>query len=101
MFFVLSKNSLFYGYKLHAVYSVTVVFHSLDITKAEVFDVHFLKNIKQQMSDYMLLGDRGYLSKSNQLDLFHSANINLETSKRMNQVNYKPKPYISENPEKE
>ncbi len=78
-----------------------VFFHSLDITKAEVYDVHFLKNINQQMSDCMLHVDRGYLSESNQLDLFHSVNIKMETPKRMNQVKYKPQPYISENPEKE
>ena len=42
----------------------------------------------------MLLGDRGYLPESIQLDLFHSANIKLETPKRMNQMNYKLQPFI-------
>ena len=92
--FCASQNNWFFGYKLHGVCSVTGVFHSLDITKAEVHDVHFLKNIKQQMSDCVLLGDRGYLSESIQLDLFQSVNIRLETPKRMNQLNYKPQPYI-------
>jgi hypothetical protein len=92
--FCASQNSWFFGYKLHGVCSLTGVFHSLDITKAEVHDVHFLKNIKQQMSDCVLLGDRGYLSDSIQIDLFQSANIKLETPKRINQMNYKPQPYI-------
>jgi hypothetical protein len=92
--FCASQNNWFFGYKLHGVCSVTGVFHSLDITKAEVHDVHFLKNIKQQMSDCVLLGDRGYLSESIQLDLFQSVNIKMETPKRMNQLNYKPQPYI-------
>ena len=92
--FCASQNSWFFGYKLHGVCSVTGVFHSLDITKAEVHDIHFLKNIKQQMSDCVLLGDRGYLSDSIQLDLFQSANIKLETPKRINQVNCKPQPYV-------
>ena len=92
--FCASQNSWFFGYKLHGVCSVSGVFHSLDITKAEVHDVHFLKNIKQQMSDCVLLGDRGYVSESIQLDLFQSVNIKLETPKRMNQVNYKPQPYV-------
>lgn len=92
--FCASQNNWFFEYKLHGVCSVTGVFHSLDITKAEVHDVHFLKNIKQQMSDCVLLGDRGYLSESIQLDLFQSVNIRLETPKRMNQLNYKPQPYI-------
>ncbi len=92
--FCASQNTWFYGYKLHGVCSITGVFHSLDITKAEVHDVHFLKNIKQQMSDCVVLGDRGYLSETIQLDLFQSVNITLETPKRVNQKNYKPQPYI-------
>ena len=89
-----SPNNWFYGYKLHGVCSVNGIFHSLEITKAEVHDVHFLKNIKQQMSDCVLLGDRGYLSESIQLDLFRTVNIKLETPMRMNQKQYKPQPYI-------
>jgi len=46
------------------------------------------------MSDCVLLGDRGYLSESIQLDLFQTVNITLETPKRMNQKDYKPQPYI-------
>ncbi len=92
--FCASQNNWFYGYKLHGVCSVGGVFHSLDITKAEVHDVHFLKNLKQQMSDCVLLGDRGYLSESIQLDLFQSVNVKLETPMRINQKQYKPQPYI-------
>ncbi|MEM0544112.1 IS982 family transposase, partial [Flavobacterium sp. j3] len=92
--FCASQNNWFYGYKLHGVCSIDGVFHSLDITKAEVHDVHFLKNIKKQMSDCVLLGDRGYLSQSIQLDLFQTVNIKLETPKRNNQKDYKPQPYI-------
>lgn len=92
--FCASQNSWFYGYKLHGVCSVTGVFHSLDITKAEVHDIHFLKNIKQQVSDCVVIGDKGYISETIQLDLFQTANIKLETPKRRNQKNYKPQPYI-------
>jgi Transposase DDE domain len=92
--FCASQNNWFYGYKLHGVCSITGVFHSLDITKAEVHDINFLKNIKQQMADCVLLGDRGYLSESIQLDLFQTVNIKLETPKRSNQKDYKPQPYI-------
>ena len=42
----------------------------------------------------MLLGDRGYLSATQQLDLFESANIKLETPMRKNQKGYKKQPYI-------
>ena len=92
--FCASQNNWFYGYKLHGVCSINGIFHSLDITKAEVHDVHFLKSIKHQMSDCVLLGDRGYLSQSIHLDLFQTVNIKLETPKRKNQKDYKPQPYI-------
>ena len=92
--FCASQNNWYFGYKLHGVCSVSGIFHSLDITKAEVHDVHFLKNIKQQMSDCVLLGDRGYLSESIQLDLFQTVKVKLETPKRANQKDYKPQPYI-------
>ena len=80
--FCASQNSWFYGYKLHGVCSLAGVFHFLGITKAEVHDINFLKNIKQQMSDCVLLGDRGYLSVSIQLDLFQTVNIKLDPSQR-------------------
>lgn len=89
-----SQGNWFYGYKLHGVCSVNGVFHSLDITKAEVHDIHFLKNIKHQLSDCVLLGDRGYLSESIQLDLFQTAKIQLETPMRFNQKAYQPQAYI-------
>ena len=92
--FCASQNNWYFGYKLHGVCSVSGIFHSLDITKAEVHDVHFLKNIKQQMSDCVLLGDRGYLSESIQLDLFQTVKVRLETPKRSNQKDYKQQPYI-------
>ncbi len=92
--FCASQNNWFYGYKLHGVCSINGIFHSLDITKAGVHDIHFLKNIKQQMSDCVLIGDKGYLSQSIQLDLFQTANIKLETPKRANQEDRKPQPYI-------
>ena len=92
--FCASQNNWYFGYKLHGVCSVSGIFHSLDITKAEVHDVHFLKNIKQNMSDCVLLGDRGYLSESIQLDLFQTVKVRLETPKRSNQKDYKQQPYI-------
>jgi hypothetical protein len=45
------------------------------------------------MSNCVMLGDRGYLSESIQLDLFQTVNIKLETPKRTNQKDYKPQSY--------
>jgi hypothetical protein len=53
-----------------------------------------LQDIKQQMKDCTLIGDRGYLSANIQIDLFNYANIKLETPMRSNQKDYKKQPYI-------
>lgn len=89
-----SQKAYFYGYKLHGVCSVSGIFHSVDITPASVHDIHYLKDIQYQLSDCVLLGDKGYLSASIQLNLFETANIRLETPKRMNQASYQKQPYI-------
>lgn len=91
--FCASQNLHFYGYKLHAVCSIEGVFQSFDLSPASVHDIHYLKDIKSQMSDCVLLGDKGYLSQSVQTDLFNQVNIELETPKRKNQKDYKPQYY--------
>lgn len=92
--FCASQQMHYYGYKLHAVCSVSGVFESIDITKASVHDIHYLKDIQEQLSDCVLLGDKGYLSAQQQLSLFETANIKLETPMRKNQKGYKKQPYI-------
>lgn len=67
----------FYGYELHTVCSFEGVFYSIDLTKASVQDIHYLKNIKQQVFDCVLIGGKGYLSSKIQLVLIEAANIKL------------------------
>lgn len=67
-----SQDFYFYGYKLQGVCSVNGIFHSIELTKASIHDVTFLKEANSQLSDCVLIGDKGYLSSSLQLDLFHS-----------------------------
>ena len=88
--FCASQQMHFYGYKLHAVCSVNGIFHSIDLSPASVHDIHYLNDIREQLSDCTLLGDKGYLSSEIQIDLFNYAKIELETPKRINQKNYKP-----------
>lgn len=91
--FCASQNLHFYGYKLHAVCSISGVFQSFDLSPASVHDIHYLQDIKMQLSDCVLLGDKGYLSQTVQLDLFNEVNIQLETPKRKNQKDYHPQFY--------
>ena len=80
------SKSYYYGYKLHLVTSIRGVFHSMDITKASVYDLHYLSNVKMSgLSSCTLIADKGYLSSTYQLDLFNSCQINLQTPKRANQ----------------
>ncbi|MFT6971915.1 MAG: hypothetical protein ACJAXX_002490, partial [Roseivirga sp.] len=52
-----SQDSWFYGYKLHGVCTLSGVFTSLEITKANVHDSAFLNEIKHQLFDCVLLVD--------------------------------------------
>lgn len=92
--FCASQQMHFYGYKLHAVCSISGIFQSIDLSPASVHDIHYLKDIKEQLSDCTLLGDKGYLSSEIQIDLFNYANIELETPKRANQKDYRPQFYL-------
>ncbi len=91
--FCASQNLHFYGYKLHAVCSISGVFQSFDLSPASVHDIHYLQDIKAQFSDCVMLGGKGYVSQSVQMDLFNEVNIQLETPKRINQKDYKPQFY--------
>lgn len=46
------------------------------------------------MADSVLIGDKGYIGKEIQLNLFETANIRLETPMRNNQANYKAFPKL-------
>jgi hypothetical protein len=89
-----AQNSHYYGYKLHAVCSVEGVFQAIDLSPASVHDINYLKDIRMQISDCTLIGDRGYLSGEIQLNLFESCNIKLNTPMRNNQKTYKKQPYV-------
>lgn len=91
------SKSYYYGYKLHLVTSVRGIFHSMDLTKASVHDVHYLSEIKNSgLSKCTLIADKGYLSSTYQLDLFNSCQVSLQTPKRANQKRC-PYPVIFKN----
>lgn len=85
----------FIGYKLHLVVSLDGVYQSMDLTKASVHDIHYLKDIKHSsLNNCLLLADKGYLSAQQQIDLFYSAGIELQTPMRRNQQGYQPWPKV-------
>jgi len=89
------NKSYYYGYKLHLLTSVKGIFHSMDLSKASIHDVHYLTDVKHSgLNSCVLLADKGYLSATHQLDLFTSCQVNLQTPKRSNQKDYKQYPII-------
>lgn len=82
-------KSYYFGYKLHLLTTMKGIFHSMDLSKASVHDVHYLNDVRQScLSNCTLIGDKGYLSSYYQVDLFHHAQIKLQTPMRSNQKNY-------------
>lgn len=57
---------------------------SLDLTKASVHDIHYLKDVKHLFSNCIITGDKGYINKTEQINLFETAGIHLEVPLRSN-----------------
>jgi hypothetical protein len=89
-----AQKSYYFGCKIHGICSLSSVFQSIDITPTSVHDIHMLKDIKISFSKCSLLGDLGYLSAEIQLNLFETAQINLQTPMRKNQADYFEQPYV-------
>ena len=85
-----SQGLHYYGYKLHVVCGILGVIHSFDMTAASVHDLHFLKDVRWEYHDCMMLGDKGYLCAEIQKNLFEAANITLAVPYRLNQKNWHP-----------
>jgi hypothetical protein len=85
-----SQKKYFYGYKLHSVCSAAGVIESLDLTKASVHDVHYLKDVQQLFSNCIITGDKGYIGREHQINLFETAGIELEVPLRNNQKQQRP-----------
>ena len=84
-----SQKKYFYGYKLHSVCSAAGVIESLDLTKASVHDVHYLKDVQELFSHCIITGE-GDIGRQQQINLFETAAIQLEVPLRNNQKEQKP-----------
>ena len=85
-----SQNTYYFGYKLHALCGLSGVIHSYDLSKASVYDPDNMKDVKLEYHDCSIYGDKGYIGKDVQLDLFETAHIRLECPYRINQKDWKP-----------
>lgn len=90
-----SLDDYFIGYKLHLVVSLGGVYHSMEMTKASVHDVHYLKELRHSgLQGCLVLADKGYLSAQGQLDLFCQTGIEVQTPMRRNQIGFRPWPSV-------
>jgi hypothetical protein len=90
-----SLDDYYIGYKLHLVVSLDGVYHSMEMTKASVHDVHYLKELAHSgLQNCLVLADKGYVSAQGQLDLFCQTGIELQTPMRRNQNGYQRWPTV-------
>ncbi|WP_228414138.1 IS982 family transposase [Chryseobacterium sp. CH21] len=80
-----AQKTRYFGYKLHAVCDKNGVFHSFDFSPANVHDINYLNDVRENFKNCLLIGDRGYISKEFQVDLFNYSNIKLSLPMRKNQ----------------
>lgn len=83
-----AQKTRYFGYKLHAVCDKNGVFHSFDFSPANVHDINYLNDVKESFKNCLLIGDRGYISKKLQVDLFNYSNIKLSVPMRKNQHDF-------------
>lgn len=53
-------------------------------------DIHYLRDVKELFRNCIITGDKGYISKEQQINLFETARIELEVPLRANQGKQKP-----------
>ena len=83
-----SQKTTYYGYKFHAVCDQNGVFHSFDLSPANVHELQYLNDVKYQFKNCEIIGDRGYVSTEYQANLFENAQIKLSVPMRKNQKNF-------------
>lgn len=63
--FCVSQNQYYFGYKLHGICIFDGVFTSIDLTKANVHDLNYLKDVRVSLADSTLSADKGYIDAGN------------------------------------
>jgi len=90
-----AQNTHYFGYKFHAVCSTSGTIKHFDLSKANIHDIKYLEDIRDEFPGAELLGDLGYRSNPLQMELFEVHNIKLITPMRSNEKAYQPQDPIS------
>ncbi|MCD6012787.1 MAG: family transposase [Flavipsychrobacter sp.] len=89
-----AQNKWYYGYKMHCVCAPNGVIQLMDIGKASIHDIYFLKDVGNALSNCIVVGDKGYINQSIKDNLWSTRKICLETPLRNNQKNAIAAPYV-------
>ena len=81
-----TQQQLYFGYKLHCVCSASGIIHRYDLSQAHHHDINYLHDVKDEFSNCVLIGDKGYRSNPWRLTLFEYAGIELATPCRQNEL---------------
>ena len=79
------------GYKFHLITTDKGVYRDLMVSSASVHDNYFLKVLSAEhdhLRGYEMLGDRGYIGKNIQLQLFEELDLTISVPYRRNQKDY-------------
>lgn len=74
----------FYGYKLHLLTCSNGLIYSYYVTPGNIHDSDLTMDLCTNTSDAEIYGDKGYINKLKQLDLFENCNTSLITPSRKN-----------------
>lgn len=79
-------KTYFHGYKLHCLIYSSGVIVNYCLTQGNVHDIHMMKPLTEGFLNHStLIGDKGYIGRNAQLELFQSSNIKVVTPARKNQ----------------
>jgi len=91
-----SQDKWFYGYKLHGVCSPSGVMQTIDLTRASVHDNKYLYDVASNLSDCLVVGDKGYITNKDDAKSLSikEAGVCMEVPYRANQKDKKPQMYV-------
>ena len=81
-----TQQQRYYGYKFHCVCSASGIIQMYDLSPANVHDIHYLKDVKEVISNCVLIGDKGYRSNPMRAELFEFFGIELAVPCRSNEL---------------
>ncbi len=84
--FCAAQQQYYFGHKLHCVCSASGVIQTYDLSPASVHDIRYLHDIIDQISNCVLIGDKGYRDKNRRMELFDFFGIELATPCRRNEL---------------